>query len=433
MMKRFITSLGLLFLGASAICAQQTRDLSSDTPVQTPADADNIPGGVVPGQSCGDARNCCTGPSSCYPQAPAACAPCIWAGSEYLLWAVSHAPITVPLVTGNNNGSGLFIGAINEPGTTSLLGSGSGTSTSFGWLSGGRFTLGGRLAPDDILGVEVSGFFLQEGVVNFSRNSVGGDNPIVSIPFNATQPFPGNPAGPTALSAGGAPNVVSAQLTSQLWGLEANQLILFKAYNGMRWSGLLGLRYIDLKESLNLKDTFLDTETANTLAVNDSFSTHNQFYGFQLGTRFEYNTGRWGLDTTLKVAVGPNVESTTIAGATVVNGGAFGFASGSYPGGVFAQTSNIGHYEQSVFAVVPEVTFKVRYAITQNLQSFVGYNFMYISETDRPGNQINSNVNPTQNVIFGGGTEHGAPAPVNAFQSSGFWAQGFSIGLELRY
>ena len=45
------------------------------------------------------------------------------------------------------------------------------------------------------------------------------------------------------------------------------------------------------------------------------------------------------------------------------------------------------------FAVLPEFGFDVGYQLTSRWRSFIGYNFLYISDVARPGNQIDGGVN----------------------------------------
>src|SRR5206468_4292493 len=102
--------------------------------------------------------------------------------------------------------------------------------------------------------------------------------------------------------------------------------------------------------------------------------------------------------------------------------------------GVFAERSNIGRFSRDVFAVVPEVQFQVGYSLTEHVRPFVGYNFLYLSDALRPGAQIERNINPTQNIMFvPPGALVGPAAPLPAFHSSDFWAQGVNFGIEFRY
>jgi hypothetical protein len=355
-----------------------------------------------------------------------------WVNAEYLLWWVKNAPASVPLVTRNNDPT--TIGALTDPGTTIFLGAGSNRDIGFGLFSGARLTAGTWLDDEQRFGFEGGGFLLERRSFQFSAASAGGANPIVSIPFNATQPFNGNPSGETSLNAGGAPNTVNISTTSRLWGAEANGLLSFRRSDVLEVSGIVGFRYLDLTENLTSTDTFSDPTANGTVTIMDGFGTRNQFYGGQMGVRARWSFSKWSFDTTAKVALGDNHQTLNIAGATVVNGGAFGFANGTTPGGVFAEPSNIGQFHRDVFAVVPEVTFKVTYSVTPRVSTFVGYNFLYLSNSIRPGNEIDRNVNPTQNAFFvPPGILTGPAAPLPVFHSSNFWAQGINFGVELKF
>jgi hypothetical protein len=442
MMRTFFGSLGLFLFSANVVLAQPSSRtapiaddaattpkailgppiISASKPESNPVAAPNTslpnPNGYwSKGNCCPDTR--------------------FWVSAEYLLWRVSSAPIRVPLVTGNNDPN--TIAALNDPGTAVLFGQGSGQSKNFGWFSGGRVTLGGWIDQGKCIGFEASGFLLENRSTVFSAASAGGPSPIVSIPFDATQPFNNNPqgppnqfnnpAGPTAFSSGNAPNSVVASLTSRLWGAEANGVVNMYSTERVRVTGLIGMRYLDLLENLTLTDTTFDTLTNGALSVTDGFGTRNQFYGGQIGMKAAMTFGRWNVDTGIKVALGSNHEVLNVAGATTVTNGAFGFNTGTTPGGIFAQNTNIGTNDRNVFAVVPEAQVKVGYMITPHLQSFVGYNYLYLSNALRPGNQVDSN---TQALFFVPAGTGGAPAPAT-LRSSSFSAQGVSFGVALKY
>jgi hypothetical protein len=337
------------------------------------------------------------------------------------------------LVTANRDPNS--IGALNEPGTRVIFGAGAGGGLDYGTLSGGRVTLGGWIDSQDRIGLEGSGFLLERGSVNFQAASAGGAAPVVSIPFNATAPFGFNPAGETSLNAGGAANAVVVHSGTRLWGAEANGVLGWLNTDRYYLRPMVGFRYLDLAESLDLTDTFFGAPTGGTIAVRDAFHTRNQFYGGQLGARAGLSFGRLTADVTAKVALGSSHEVLSINGASTVTNGAFGHPTGTTPGGVFAEPSNIGRFSRDAFAVVPEAQLQLGYAVSRNLRAFVGYTFLYESDVLRPGNQMNRNINPTQNVLFGqtGGVLTGPPAPLPQFHRSDFWAQGVSFGLGLSF
>ena len=359
-----------------------------------------------------------------------------WVGAEYLRMRIKSAPVPVPLVTGNNDPVN-NIGALGEPGTTVLFGAGSGQSTNFDAASGVRFTAGWWLGSRAPVALELSAFMLNSRRIVFDATSDGGDAPLVSVPFFATQPFNFiNPAGETALNAGGAPNQVNVTLTSKLWGAEVNFIIdpHPESTIPLRVMPTIGYRYLDLMENLALTDTFFDVAGGGTVTVADSFGTRNQFYGAQVGLRTFWSLSRWSLDSNVRIALGTNHQTLNVAGSTTVENAAFGLPTGITPGGVFAQSSNIGSFHRNVFAFLPEGLLKLAYELTQSIRLFAGYQFLYLNNAVRPGNQLDRNINPTQNALFNAGANIVGPlSPLPVFRSTDFWAQGINVGFELRF
>jgi hypothetical protein len=128
-------------------------------------------------------------------------------------------------------------------------------------------------------------------------------------------------------------------------------------------------------------------------------------------------------------------EVVKIEGATTINTpGLGGVSSQTLPGGVYALPSNIGRYSRGEFAVVPEGIFKVGLKLGDVSRFFVGYNFLYLSDLARPGDQIDRTLNPVQiPSLNSGGAFTGADRPRVPFIRSDFWTQGLIIGLETRY
>ena len=60
----------------------------------------------------------------------------------------------------------------------------------------------------------------------------------------------------------------------------------------------------------------------------------------------------------------------------------------------------------------------------------VGYTFLYWTTVGRAADQIDPVVNPTQ---FGGGRLAGPAAPAFDLWTTGFWAQGLSLGFEYQF
>ena len=164
--------------------------------------------------------------------------------------------------------------------------------------------------------------------------------------------------------------------------------------------------------------------------VHDGFSTHNQFYGGQLGLRGEMWMGRLFAVANAKVALGDCQQTVDISGFTQITTPAGAVT--TQPGGLLALPSNSGHFFGDRFAVVPEGNLAVGYKVTEQLSVTIGYTFLYWSDVARPGNQIDRSINPAALPISG------TPAvqtsrPAFSHQETDFWAQGLTFGMELRF
>jgi len=212
-------------------------------------------------------------------------------------------------------------------------------------------------------------------------------------------------------------------------------------------SGLAGFRYLDLREDLNITESILALNNVpafpGTVPINagdhitvfDDFSTHNSFYGGQVGIDAQWRNGAWTLDTCFKIAIGASVESVDINGfqsVLSVNGQRQNFS-----GGLLAVNSNIGLHTQTRFAVVPDAGVKIGYNATENIRFFVGYDFLYWSNVLRPGDQIDQGLDitriPNSGAVGAGIKPLAQPRPMVPFQTTGYWAQGVTAGVEFRY
>jgi hypothetical protein len=220
--------------------------------------------------------------------------------------------------------------------------------------------------------------------------------------------------------------------STQFWGLE------FNAVAGNLCSGVLGkldalvgVRYLDLRDQLELDLLESAPQVGTETRLFDRFSTSNRFYGAQVGVHSGLELGIVSFDLTGKVAMGCTHESSVINGATTVTGpGAPALPSGpgTFRGGIFTAPSNIGHISQDVFSVVPQVQARIGVRLCDMIRLFAAYDFLYWTDTVRPGNQIDRAVNFTQLL---GGTLVGPPAPLPHLTGSYFWAQGVTMGMEI--
>jgi Putative beta barrel porin-7 (BBP7) len=349
---------------------------------------------------------------------------------EYLLWWLRQDK-TPPLVTTSSNP--FDNGEIGRPTTRVLFG---GDGIGGGDQSGFRLTAG--CWSDDCCketGFFVRGFYLLPGGTDFNVNS--NQYPTLARPFfNVNQDvefaeitaFPGRFTGSESISQ-----------HSQLFGAEANALCSLCCGCNYRLDLYGGFRFLDLEESLLLTEDFHGLPTApapytNTSFVgNDYFSTSNQFYGGQIGLWGEYNWGAFSVEAWGQVAIGDTHQSILIDGSQVET-----LPDGSirvFKGDLFAQSSNIGRYNSDRFGFVPEFDINVGYLLTDHVRAFIGYDVLYWNSVVRPGQQIDRNIDVTliPNFAVPGVASAGQNQPAALRPSTDFWAQGLTLGFEIRY
>lgn len=377
-----------------------------------------------------------------------------YARIEGLQWRLQEAPIPVPLLTTTN---GSAIGTVGDPNTQILLGS---QVYDLGLRSGPRVTVGAWFDPGETFGVEASGFYLEQ----FGTNRVFFDpsgsfrfgmpyfDAVASLPAVyplSSPPFFGAsrtifiPESERRITIPGAilpgsTAVVGFATRSQLQGFDANGMIGASADFPVRLELLGGFRYLHLKEDLLL----LTTSTAfpdngNVFTTSDSFKTRNSFYGGQAGARLIFDGGIVFAELAGKVAAGPMVEQVDVTGSFSTTAFDPLHNANVFPGAVYAQRTNLGSTTSTRFAVVSEAQANAGVQFGP-VRAFVGYSFMYVTSVARPGNQIDPSINPNQSEAISlsaspTGVGAGPFLPARTVNSSPFWAQGVSLGLELRY
>jgi hypothetical protein len=347
----------------------------------------------------------------------------IWARGEYLLWWTKNGPAPALVTTGSS--ADAFPGALGQPGTRVLFGD---SGLNYGSSSGFRIILGGWFDCDNTIGIEGSGFMLQQRSTGFSAASDPLGNPALYLPvYRADLGREGvyRVADPV-VGLNGNLNITSQ---SRLWDAEVNGIFNAVRNKCMSIDLLAGFRYADLTESLTINTDSTDFINNIRDVTTDSFATRNQYYAGQIGIRGAFRYDRFMVEAGAKVALGVNHENVAIGGLTTESG-AGSTNPGMFPGGVFAQPSNLGSTFHNQFAVMPEVQLKLAYQVRPNVSAYVGYDFLYWNQVVRPGAQIDHSINPTQSL---GGGLTGPAAPLPQFNHTDYWAHGVSFGVEIRY
>jgi hypothetical protein len=312
---------------------------------------------------------------------------------------------------------------------------------------GARFTVGHWLDIPECHPWAIEGSFMFLGMRRasniFASNGVATlAHPFIDADTGAPDSLPVAIAG----SAAADPRVggTSIEAASQLWSGEVNlRREIWRNCHG-HFDFLFGYRQLQLDESLTVRDLVMYDVSASplsgaTVGGIDFFGTHNRLFTGQVGLEAELNWRGLFIDAWGKFAMGGLQEVVNINGGTTivstpglppVPGNLVGQSAGS----LYAQPSNIGHYERERFSILPEVGVTVGYQITSNVRIGAGYNFLYLNNVVRPGDAIDTTITRTQiPQLQPGATVPGTrPAPPTFVETS-YWAHGITAMLEFRY
>jgi hypothetical protein len=351
-----------------------------------------------------------------------------WDDLEFLLWWPKSQSLP-PLVTATRSGVPPILGS---PSTSVLVG---GRSLDNQDIAGGRFTLGASINSAETIGLEGVYFFLGSRTLKDVVSSVGNPS-AVSLGL----PFVNSATGQQDAFIVAAPGISKGSVyvsdTIRVQGAEGNFVGNLYDSQSIKINGIVGYRFLQVNEGIAIEEMRTQIGGASAYGpIYDGFDGHNQFNGGQLGLHADMSHGMLFCELTGKVAIGVTSETVRIDGATTINTpGLGGIASQTLPGGVYALPTNMGRYTRDAFAVVPEGIFRVGLKISDVGRLFVGYNFLYLSELARPGEQIDRTLNPIQiPSLNSSGMFAGADRPRVQFARADFWTQGLIIGLETRY
>jgi hypothetical protein len=358
--------------------------------------------------------------------------------AEYLAWWIKDYALPALVTTSTTQEA---VGRLGFPDTKVLYGG----EVDGDVRHGTRLTLGWGAGGDDDGGYGVEGVYFVLGRHSnpFSASSAG--DPVLARPFfdvNAGVQRVEQVANVRLTDAMGntvvraSAGTIGVANPSRIWGAEL--LATSPAgwgFGGQRFQLLAGYRHLSWYEGLAVREDLVrpaDPQAGGEVRflVNDAFATRNQFHGAELALRTGWAAGPWSLEATGKVALGVVRQTVSITGFTLTT--PTGGVADLQPGGLLALGSNIGHYEHTRFAVLPELTLNLGYQVTEGLRGFIGYNFLYLSSVVRPGDQVDTNLNlnllPPQ-----------APPPIGVlrpafpFKDRDTWIQGAQAGVEWRF
>ena len=341
---------------------------------------------------------------------------------EYLvLWFKSHRH---PILVTSGDPIDPIPGALDQPGTRILHGerTGPGASSAF------RLTYTYWLVDPEIVAVDASFMIMEQRRLLFRSVSDSAGNPVITRPFfNPTAST--EDADPRALPFVMRGNVEDSFMT-RLMGAEAN----FKynvsgrpAEEGPSFTIFTGPRWIKLDEYYQNRDFSQDIPAGSgeSRSFKDNVTCYNEFIGAQIGGTFRCRWDRLTIDLTNKIAVGQNFQTLKASGRTVITNDGTG-ESVSNPEGLYVQSTNSGVDRFEHVSIVPEVDLTFGIALTDNCRFTFGYGIFWMNNVIRPGALLDRRI------------EIQAPGiptalPERRFNTTDFWAQWVSFGLEFSY
>jgi len=343
-----------------------------------------------------------------------------------LYWAASGQSLP-PLVTSSSTGG---TGAL-VPGNTLLYGN---TRANDDFRNGLRVNAGIWLDEGRRFGLEGDFLFLGNSSQGFAASGTGAaGTPLIARPFFNV--ITGLPDSELVAVPGALAGTVTANAQSSIIGGGFNFRHNLCCNPCGRVDLIYGYRYFNVTDDVTITEDLLTTTGTPLIPagvrfqIRDHFRTENNFNGGVIGLAAERQFGFLVVGGRAGIAFGANQQIVQIDGTTTTTPP--GGVPTTLPGGLLTQTSNIGRYEQTTFAVMPEVGLKLGVQITDNIMIFGGYNFIYLSNVARAGDQIDLRVNP--NLLPPANGLGGPAFPAFAFKTTDFWVQGVSAGLRLSY
>lgn len=448
MLRPYLLSATSLLVLVPFVSAQTPEGAKTGSIAAAPAPVQVVPDTNLP---CGDCAVDRPGPWSQ-----------VWASFGYTRWTMRNAPFAYPLAS-TSVGISDNPGAVGDPNTVILFGD---QPLDFGWFNGLRIDGGVWFNDCHTTGV---GF----GVTSFGTKTLNTffDSNTTAPSFITRPIYDAQTPGPVGLIVSDPDANISGSLgiqnKAQFYGFDLHIRQNFLNNEKYTIDGTLGFRYFNLSEQflitqrsqynpvevpepqaavLSPSPLIVNHTEVDSLLITDSFSTRNQVFGVQLGTRAEARWGTFYTSFAGKVTVGVNEERIDVNGFT--SGVTRDGATVSAPGGllavggysppdaqgksVFVGTTGVQRYNQ--FVIMPEFSFQVGMQVTSHVRLFAGYDWLYINDVVRPGNQIDPVINqryvPASPAY---GTLAGPNKPSYPMNHTDFVAHGFSVGLEFQY
>lgn len=332
-------------------------------------------------------------------------------------------------------------GILGNPGTRVVLGN---SELDYGNYSSWNLN-GGFMWANSGAGVEASYYTLDKNTITGQATSAA--NPVLARPFFDTNLNGGTGAqNVREIASPGrfGPGSVSFASSSQMWGADLLGVVRCIDDGSWKFDVLVGGKYLRLQEDLYIRDTstvgvngavfFNGTSlnAGNTTQIVDGTNTITQFYGGTVGARTGYSFGSVSVNSLVKLTLGDSSNTVLGRGTTMLNPGTPGAQTAN--GGLLVTGLNNTRRQIERVGFMPELGLGATWTPLQFLSFNIGYNFAYLNNVVRPGDQFDTTVNPTfvpTSPSFG--VPFGPAAPSAKVQFSDIWFSTFTAGITLRY
>jgi hypothetical protein len=368
-----------------------------------------------------------------------------WVELELLRWRLNGTRLP-PLVTvGSPNANPANVARLNDPGTEILAGD---DIVNEDWRYGIRVNTGIWLNCCHTLSVSADFFDLEDDEYDF--NSDPGTTRVVGRPFFNTDlgiddvefvSVPNELLGSAGVRSNDDFRGAGLTFNQCVWSCcdpccerESSQVNVLGGYRFYNYDSNLRIT----EDLTVLPGTTTPLVPGTTILLHDSFHARNEFNGAEIGLEAGKKNGWWWMEGMAKVAVGAETRTVIIDGettTTVPNGGipVTTVTTVNTGGLLTSEVTNIGHYHDSDFVVIPEFRFGLGATISRIWSVRAGYSVIIWGDVARaashlpPGLEVDPrNLPPVQ---AGGGPEPEFPG----IRGSELVAHGLDLSMVWEY
>ncbi len=322
-------------------------------------------------------------------------------------------------------------GAIGQAGTLTVFGS-TGTGMDYGAATGARVWWNWYFPRLPSLTLHTNVFVRENTSRINALTSDANGVPGLTRPF--FNPNTGTEDADVRALAGLFRGQIEDRVTQRLWGAESNLVVDRNTSEtfGPFYTWLVGARYVSLHEKYVNNDLSIELpETTGVVRTfSDSFTTYNDIYAAQTGFNILWVMKDMRTSLGAKFGIGQNRQTLKIAGQTTVADNVAATFIVDNQQALYAQPSNVGTYRRNKMTFVGEFNASMSFDIHENIKLNMGYSYLYLGNTVRPGEQIDRTVN-IQPLLGGGGFGVARPAP--RFETHSFFGHILNVGFEFNF